>query len=351
MRAQRITVLAIVAMLMLSSAIPANAKAKRKAANGETCTIVGTSKSDRINGTSKRDVICGLGGKDIIKGLGGNDVIDGGKGNDKIYGGAGNDIVFAGTGNDLVQGNPGNDLLAGGTGQDSVDGGSGNDVCMFDLKDLSRRSCSSTQAGLGSVGISLNISQSGAKTIFSGKNSSSTARYLVYDYASFNLKGQSECGGGGELGWVLPGDSFRFQRDNFSTSCTEWGTFGSLNVNASSTVSYSLGELNEIEVKIPAANQPGLQVNLEWSPGGNCLSITAYSETLSGRLGFHMNEYDTQGVLTASGGGMWSVWTDEWSSEPIVVRPGIETSVCLETYRVLGPTLQVVSAYVFPDVQ
>jgi hypothetical protein len=349
MRAQRATVLGLVAVLVFACIAPAHAKAKKKATNGEICTIIGTSKSDRINGTSKRDVICGLGGNDVIKGFGGNDVIDGGKGNDKIYGGAGNDIVFASSGNDLVHGNPGNDLLAGGTGKDSVDGGTGNDVCMYDLKDLSRRSCSSTQAGLGSVGISLNISQSGANTIFSGKNSSSTARYLIYDYASFNLKGQSECGGGGDLGWVLPGDSFRFERDNFITSCAEWGTFGSLNVKASSTVTYSLGDLNEIEVKIPAANQPGLQVNLEWSPGGNCLSITAYSETLSGRLGFHMNEYDTQGVLTASGGGMLSVWSDEYSSEPIVVRPGIETSVCIERYRVPGPTLRVVSAYVFPD--
>ena len=119
-------------------------------------------------------------------------------------------------------------------------------------------------------------------------------------------------------------------------------------MTASSTVTYSLGELNEIEVKVDAANQSGLQVNLEWSPGGNCLSITAYSETLSGRLGLHMNEYDSQGVLTASGGGMWRIPD---SDESIVVRPGIETSVCIETYRVLGPTLRVVSAYVFPDGQ
>lgn len=346
MRAQRMTVFGLVAMLLFASVLPANAKAKRKAANGETCTIVGTSKADRINGTSKKDVICGLGGKDVIKGLGGNDVIDGGKGNDKIYGGAGNDIVFAGTGNDLVQGNPGDDLLAGGTGKDSVDGGAGNDVCMYDLKDSSRLSCSSSQAGLGNLGISINVAESGKLTVFSGKNSSSTARFLQYDYAAFNLKGQSECGGGGDLGWVLPGDSFKFSRENSIYSCSSWGTFGSLNVKASSTLTYNL---DGNDVKVTATNQPELQLTIG-TLTGNCLPFTADSATLSGQLRFYLNEYDNEGFLTSSNGVESAPDLAFESWDPIIIRPGIQTSGCIETYRT-ATRYQVVSAYVFPDLK
>lgn len=335
MRLQRTTVLGLVAMLLFASVLPADAKAKRKATNGEVCTIVGTSKADRINGTSKRDVICGLGGNDIIKGFGGNDVIDGGKGNDKIYGGAGNDIVFASTGNDLVQGNPGDDLLAGGTGKDSVDGGTGNDVCMYDLKDSSRLSCSSSQVGLGNLGISFNVSESGKLTVFTGRNSSSTARFLQYDYAAFNLKGQSECGGGGALGWVLPGDSFKFSRENSVYSCSSWGTFGSLNVTASSTHTYSL---NGIDTNVAATNQTGLQVTLG-AHRDNCLAFTADSATLSGHLIFYLNEYDNKGFLFQS--------DHAWSGD---IRPGIQASGCIESYRT-ATRYQVVSAYVFPDGQ
>jgi Ca2+-binding RTX toxin-like protein len=348
MRLQRTTVLGLVAMLLFASVLPANAKAKRKATNGEVCTIVGTSKADRINGTSKRDVICGLGGNDIIKGFGGNDVIDGGKGNDKIYGGAGNDIVFASTGNDLVQGNPGDDLLAGGTGKDSVDGGTGNDVCMYDLKDSSRLSCSSSQVGLGNLGISFNVSQSGATTIFSGKNSSSTARFLKYDYAAFNLKGQSECGGGGDLGWVLAGNSFKFTLENRLSNCSSWSTFGSLNVTASSTVTYNRDD--SYEIKVTAANQTGLQVTLG-ARTDNCLAFTADSSTLSGQLRFYLNEYDDKGLLTSSNGVEDAPDLAFESWEPIVIRPGIQTSGCIGIYREIGPTLRVVAAYVLPDVQ
>jgi len=348
MRAQRITVFGLVAALVFTFIAPAQAKAKKKAANGEICTIVGTSKADRINGTSKRDVICGLGGNDIIKGLGGNDVIDGGSGNDKIYGGAGNDIAFALSGNDVVYGNSGNDLLAGGTGKDSVFGGTGNDVCMYDLIDSSRSSCSSSQVGLGNLGISFNVSQSGDKTIFSGKNSSSTARYLKYDFAAFNLKGQSECGGGGDLGWVPAGNSFKFNLENRFSTCSNWSTFGSLNVTASSTVTYNRDD--SYEIKVTAANQTGLQVTLG-ARTDNCLAFTADSSTLSGQLIFYLNEYDDKGFLTSSNRVEDAPDLAFESWEPIFIRPGIQTSGCIGIYRAIAPTLRVVAAHVLPDVQ
>lgn len=337
---------AVAVTLIFGASAPANAQAKRKATNGETCTIVGSPKGDRITGTSRKDVICGLGGNDIIKSLGGNDVIDGGTGNDKIYGGTGNDIVFAGTGNDIVQGMPGDDLLSGGSGKDSVDGGTGNDVCSYELKDISLRSCSSTKAGLESLGISLKVTQREGMTIFSGKNSSSKSKFLTYDYASFNLKGQSECGGGGHLGWVLPGESFKFSPEDLSTSCTEWGTFGSLNVKGSSTAIYSL---NDSEVKVSSTNQPDLQVAIG-TLTGNCLSFTADSASLSGQLRFHLNEYDSKGFLVLSSGIESAPDLAFQSWDPIVVRPGIQTSGCIEKFNPAS-SYKVVSARVFPDGQ
>jgi hypothetical protein len=113
--------------LALTISPSAHAKAKPKAFNGKTCTIVGTSKSDKLTGTSKADVICGLGGKDTINGQGGNDTIDGGAGNDLLSGGAGNDLIDGGAGNDIVNGENGNDVLTGDAGNDSLNGGSGND--------------------------------------------------------------------------------------------------------------------------------------------------------------------------------------------------------------------------------
>lgn len=98
-------VLALIAVFAFSvtSAQAAGAFAITK----QKCTIVGTSKSDRIYGTGKSDIICGLGGNDIIYGLGGNDVLDGGAGNDKLYGGSGNDLLYGGSGTDLIDGGPG----------------------------------------------------------------------------------------------------------------------------------------------------------------------------------------------------------------------------------------------------
>ena len=127
MKSSRVTALVMAACLSFAMAPIANAKAKPKAFNGKTCTIVGTSKSEKLTGTSKTDVICGLGGNDTIKGSGGNDVIDGGVGNDVISGGDGNDLIDGGTGNDSLTGDRGNDTITGDGGNDTLNGGVGND--------------------------------------------------------------------------------------------------------------------------------------------------------------------------------------------------------------------------------
>ena len=114
--------------LVLTLSPSAQAKAKPKAFNGKTCTIVGTSKNEKLTGTSKADVICGLGGNDVIRGLGGNDTVDGGAGTDILSGGAGNDAVDGGAGNDKAKGEDGNDVLTGDAGNDSLNGGAGNDT-------------------------------------------------------------------------------------------------------------------------------------------------------------------------------------------------------------------------------
>lgn len=125
---KRSLVVITVTCLTLAIAPSAQAKAKPKAFNGKTCTIVGTKKSEKLTGTSKADVICGLGGKDTINGQGGNDTIDGGAGNDILIGGAGNDALDGGAGNDTVNGEQGNDVLTGDAGNDSLSGGAGNDT-------------------------------------------------------------------------------------------------------------------------------------------------------------------------------------------------------------------------------
>jgi hypothetical protein len=106
--------------LALATAPSVQAKAKPKAFNGKTCTIIGTNKSEKLRGSSKADVICGLGGNDTISGLGGNDTLDGGAGNDSIDGGDGNDSMNGGADNDILQGRNGADKIAGGLGTDTV---------------------------------------------------------------------------------------------------------------------------------------------------------------------------------------------------------------------------------------
>jgi Ca2+-binding RTX toxin-like protein len=128
MRKFQTITLATSLVLSLAVAPSVQANAKPKAFNGKTCTIVGTSKGDKLTGTPKADVICGLGGNDTISGAGGNDTIDGGAGNDKLSGGDGNDAIDGGAGNDLISGQKGNDALTGDNGNDSLNGGDGSDT-------------------------------------------------------------------------------------------------------------------------------------------------------------------------------------------------------------------------------
>ncbi|MDQ5833654.1 MAG: hypothetical protein M3550_11475 [Actinomycetota bacterium] len=91
------------------------------------CTIVGTSRADRIKGTRGNDVICGLGGNDVINGAGGIDIIDGANGNDRLSGGSRKDKLIGLRGKDRLNGNSGNDRAGGGAGNDRVSGSSGKD--------------------------------------------------------------------------------------------------------------------------------------------------------------------------------------------------------------------------------
>lgn len=118
------------AALLVAGTFTTPSFAAATAASGERCTIVGTSRADRLVGTPGRDVICGLGGDDVIDGRGGNDIIDGGKGNDRLRGGSGKDRVIGGAGRDKISGGTGADRLVGGTGNDTIRGESGSDALL-----------------------------------------------------------------------------------------------------------------------------------------------------------------------------------------------------------------------------
>ncbi|MDX6504553.1 MAG: hypothetical protein QOE29_1678, partial [Gaiellaceae bacterium] len=108
------------------------------------CTIVGTSRNDKLVGTGGNDVICGGGGNDTLVGSGGNDILMGGNGADRLvcssscrmYGGAGNDTLIAkGGGYSQLFGGVGNDLLLGhNNARTLLDGGAGRNTARFDRK-------------------------------------------------------------------------------------------------------------------------------------------------------------------------------------------------------------------------
>jgi Ca2+-binding RTX toxin-like protein len=68
---------------------------------GQTATILGTRKADRIKGSPGPDVIAGLAGRDRIQGLRGNDRLCGGRGRDRLLGGRGRDRLIGGPGLDV----------------------------------------------------------------------------------------------------------------------------------------------------------------------------------------------------------------------------------------------------------
>ena len=94
------------------------------------CTIMGTSRADKLMGTAANDVICAGAGNDLIYGLGGDDIIKAGSGNDQVFAGVGNDTVLGEAGNDVINGSDGADRLEGGAGKDNLSGLGGQDVLL-----------------------------------------------------------------------------------------------------------------------------------------------------------------------------------------------------------------------------
>ena len=101
-------VAAILALLMLAGAEPAQAK-----------RILGTKGPDRIVGTAKADVIKARAGNDRVRGRGGADRLWGGRGRDRIRGGRGADRLNA----------------VDGRRDRAIRGGPGEDVCRVDRTD------------------------------------------------------------------------------------------------------------------------------------------------------------------------------------------------------------------------
>ncbi|MGZ8349987.1 MAG: beta strand repeat-containing protein, partial [Allosphingosinicella sp.] len=90
-------------------------------------TYTGTNGDNHINGSNSNDIIFGLGGHDDLNGKKGDDQIFGGAGNDELHGDQGNDKLYGEQDNDLLYGDSGNDELYGGDGHDGLFGGDGND--------------------------------------------------------------------------------------------------------------------------------------------------------------------------------------------------------------------------------
>lgn len=61
-------------------------------AQGQGCTIVGTSNGEVLTGTRERDVICALGGADRVSPRAGNDTVKGGRGVDTVRTSKGTDL-------------------------------------------------------------------------------------------------------------------------------------------------------------------------------------------------------------------------------------------------------------------
>ncbi|GAA3534981.1 calcium-binding protein [Nocardioides daeguensis] len=134
-RTATVGLLAALFVPLLTPSVQAGAAAseRKPRCHGETATIVGTNRADRITGTKGRDVIAALGGNDVVQGLGGDDVICAGGGADKVLGGGGDDYVDAGGGRDVVDGQAGADVIwTGGGKRELAIGGAGNDHLVLE---------------------------------------------------------------------------------------------------------------------------------------------------------------------------------------------------------------------------
>ncbi len=114
--------------------------------NGNSGSLIGTSKNDGYFGTNNpnifdakagndnliggnsADILNGNEGNDFINGYKGDDILLGGKGNDIILGGFGKDVIFGNQGNDSLNGQEDDDLILSNEGNDFIDGGKGNDT-------------------------------------------------------------------------------------------------------------------------------------------------------------------------------------------------------------------------------
>lgn len=134
-RTATVGLLAALLVPLLTPSTPADAAASQRKprCHGETATIVGTNRADRITGTKGRDVIVTKGGRDVVKGLGGDDVVCTGGGNDKVLAGGGDDYVDAGGGRDVVDGQDGADVIwTGGGKRELAVGGTGDDHLVLE---------------------------------------------------------------------------------------------------------------------------------------------------------------------------------------------------------------------------
>lgn len=123
----------LVLALAAASLVPTPVRAAPTRCQGQTVTISGSPRSDRISGTPGPDVIHAGDGDDLVRGGGGADVICGAGGRDSLSGGGGNDRLAGGGGNDAVSGDGGTDVLRGDAGDDRLAGGKGR----FDRLDYS----------------------------------------------------------------------------------------------------------------------------------------------------------------------------------------------------------------------
>ena len=198
MRRHSLSLAALVAITFALAGLanPAQAESRPKAANGMTCTIVGSTGNDVLQGTKRNDVICGLTGNDKITGLAGNDVLDGGPGNDTLNGGLGNDQLIGLAGFDNLLGSEGNDSLVGGPGTDFFDGGNGLNSCdIVDLRvEVRHFSCSLLPNVAGLKRVSGKINSANFKfdgcvlALHSYTNGGPTvANGVIYDGGKFDL--------------------------------------------------------------------------------------------------------------------------------------------------------------------
>jgi len=131
-------------------------------------TLSGLAGNDSLAGGAGDDVLFGGADDDALDGGDGADRLSGDAGADVITGGIGSDTIYGGDNNDSLSGNADSDVIFGGLGGDTVGGGSSADTLYGGaLGEGNWITYASTPAGVGGIGVTLNIgnnSVSGAGT-------------------------------------------------------------------------------------------------------------------------------------------------------------------------------------------